>query len=181
MAHRIAFSGLAGAGKSTFRDALVAQGFRPISIAEPIKVLGDAVADALGIPKTKFARRKIYQAIGRGGRTITPTYWLDQLIAREHLDGDFDDRGVVLDDVRFPNEANLLRDLCGFTIVQVTCPTDERIRRMAHRDGGVQLTDLQDSTEQEVDAITPDLVLPNATEADRERSLLRLATLIAHG
>ena len=126
----IAFTGLAQSGKTTAANAFISIGYDRMSFAEPIK----AMVSCLTPCKDKDARppslcgktlREVYQTLGTdwgrnmGGGDI----WI--LAGRARLDellGDVESdiiRGIVLDDVRFDNEAELIRSMGGL-VVEIT-------------------------------------------------------------
>lgn len=180
MTTRIALCGHAGAGKTTFADYLAqTHAFTRKSLAAPVKIIANTVADARGIPNTKADRRSLYQQVGMGGRAVNPAFWLHAL--EEELGApESDETRYVIDDVRFPNEAAYLSDVCGFTIVKIDAPIPVCLARLQARDGGASMALFEDASEREVDAIQADLVLPNVTEDDRQSAFRRLDTLLVH-
>lgn len=126
----IAFTGLAQSGKTTAANAFIAIGFDRMSFAEPIK----AMVSCLTPCKDKDARppslcgktlREVYQTLGTdwGRKMVGEDIWI--LAGRARLDellGDVESdiiRGIVLDDVRFDNEAELIRNMGGL-VVEIT-------------------------------------------------------------
>lgn len=184
MTNRIALCGHAGSGKTTFAEMLAQRhAFTTLSLAGPVKVIGNTVADSLGMPPEKAARRALYQAVGMGGRTVDPMLWIRTLVERHHLslaDGDLAQDGFVIDDVRFPNEAHYLHDMCGFTIIKVDAPIAVCLARLQLRDGTATMAVFADASEQLVEEIDPDFTIPNVTEHDRTQGFLTLDTLLAH-
>src|SRR5690606_19974952 len=164
---RIAFCGPRGTGKTTLADYLVKlHGFTHCSLAAPIKrIIAEAPADSYDrhqyllawarelypragmIVHAKFAsgaarvlsterdpgRRA--QLLGTDvGRALDQEVWIRYLL--EHLP----DGHVVVDDVRFGNECEALRE-AGFRLVRLTAPQDVLASRLAarpseRRDGG---------------------------------------------
>lgn len=126
----IAFTGLAQSGKTTAANAFVSIGYDRMSFAEPIK----AMVSCLTPCKDKDARppslcgktlREVYQTLGTdwGRKMVGENIWI--LAGRARLDellGDVESdiiRGIVLDDVRFDNEAELIRSMGGL-VVEIT-------------------------------------------------------------
>lgn len=155
---RIAFAGPRGTGKTTLAEYLVRRyGFRRCSLATPIKrMINEAPADGhdrhqffwrwaeelfpgcftlqarfateagrLFITERDAGRRA--QQLGTDiGRALDPEVWIQYLL--RHLP-----RGpVAVDDVRFPNECERLRD-AGFTLIRLVAPADVLAARLAAR------------------------------------------------
>jgi len=137
----IALLGKAGAGKDTVAARLVQRyAYTRIAFADPVKEmsleLDPYVPTSCGVTvrlsaliadvgwdyaKTAYPEvRRILQRVGQSVRQQDPNFWAD--IAYDkiraahcwHLP-------VVVTDVRYENEAEMLRD-CGFTFVRVTRP-----------------------------------------------------------
>lgn len=166
MMPRIAITGLAGTGKTTIADAISAHFKVPkLSIARPVKRLGEAVARRLGIdPADKVAVRPIFDAIGTEGRTIDPRIWINMLAL---LLGDADDQqGFTVDDVRYANEAELLK-AHGFLVLRVECDEETRRWRMEQRDGTFDPASLTNASELSVADVPHDALIQNG----RDRTL----------
>lgn len=74
----------------------------------------------------------------------------------EHLDTVFPQLGVVIDDCRFPNEADYIRNHPRGVLIKLTAKEDTRIERLRVRDGSVDVERLQHASEQAVQAIPDD-------------------------
>lgn len=129
-----------GSGKTTVAEALVQQaGFVRMPLAAPLKRIGMTVLLEYGIPEldarrylysersaripgmpTSVTGRHLLQTLGTewGRRCISQTLWLDcwrssfnkalaSAVAKNR------ELRVVVDDVRYPNEANMIRRLGG--------------------------------------------------------------------
>ena len=124
-------TGRAGSGKDTFAEAFIKAGYRRISFAEPLK---EAVAMIAGEPthlyhsaegKEGFSavlnctRRHALQAVGKGVRDVLDAnVWV-----RRALD-EWDRMGrpnAVITDVRYENEADLIRQFGG-QVIRITRP-----------------------------------------------------------
>lgn len=125
----VALTGPAGSGKSTAADYLIRQhGYERVKFAGPLK----AMATAVGLsheqieghlketPSTLLCGktpRNFMQLLGTqfGRHLINEGFWVNLF---EHAAGDILDSGrrVVVDDCRFPNEAEAVRDLGGVII-----------------------------------------------------------------
>lgn len=125
--------GLAGkkqVGKSTVAELLVAQGFERASFAGPLKEMAASLLRSLGMtedeisaasidkevlmPKLGVSYRVMLQKLGTDwGRALNPDLWL---MCAESKMAAQDERHVVFDDVRFDNEAGLIRKNGGLVI-----------------------------------------------------------------
>jgi len=105
----IALSGKMYSGKSTVADFLIRNHkFHRLSFAgalkEDIMEMGFSAQDVLNKPPWM---RELLQAYGKARRAADPGYWVKRL--RVKLDDpEFTADRVVIDDMRFPNEAQFL-------------------------------------------------------------------------
>lgn len=113
----IAISGKARSGKDTAGDMLVARaGYVRVSFAAPLYELVSLIYETAGVPAVKNAR--LMQLIGSEMRAVDKDVWVN--IARNKIH-QLKSKGVpvVVTDVRYPNELNMLRDE-GFSCIRVT-------------------------------------------------------------
>lgn len=117
----IALSGKMRSGKTFAADHLYNEhGFARFRFAGPLK---DDIR-SMGFPEWAIEKkpdwmRLLMQAYGQARRAIDPDHWVKQLVAdirntrALQLSGNaYDDLpGIVIDDMRFPNEANALLNL----------------------------------------------------------------------
>lgn len=117
----VAFTGNAGCGKSTAADVLVEMGWTRVKFASPLKdmcrALGLTEEQIEGAEKERpidwlgVTPRWIMQTLGTdwGRKLIHPDLWVNMAKARiEQTIGN-----IVVDDCRFENEAQVIRDLGG--------------------------------------------------------------------
>lgn len=116
----VGVSGFAGSGKDEVGKILVAeQGFRRVAFADKVREtvrLADGDVDAL-VSTTNWDYAKMHpwvrerlQRFAMAARSVLgPDVWLDAALV--DVDPLFDD--VVFTDVRFPNEAQRIRELGG--------------------------------------------------------------------
>lgn len=155
---RIAFAGPRGTGKTTLAQYLADhQGFTRCSLAAPIKrIISEAPTDSYErhqyllrwgqelfpgrlVAQARFATEaarvlaaerdpgRRAQLIGTDvGRALNPEVWIRYLLA--HLP----DGPVAVDDVRFANECEALRQ-AGFVLIRLTAPPDVLAARLAAR------------------------------------------------
>ena len=120
------YSPAPGCGKSTVANMLTEH--QCVSFAAPLKRVVSHMLNSLGlegvhyayvdkeaiIPKIGVSARHMMQTLGTewGRACIHPDFWV--MIARAEAQRIMADGGsVVIDDVRFPNEAAMIRDLGG--------------------------------------------------------------------
>jgi hypothetical protein len=126
----IGLCGHAGAGKDTVREILCnARGMAGAAFADPLRAMGEALLVEAGVPLA-YARdrslkevempvllvswRRLLQTLGtEWGRGLRDTFWLDIMAGRVASIIDEGLPGLVISDVRFPNEARWLLDAGG--------------------------------------------------------------------
>lgn len=128
--NRIALFGPMCSGKTYQANALIEEfDFTKVAFADRLKELADELFSVKG--KDGDARA-VLQALGTNLRHIDQDIWVNVMAKRLlHI---FEVQGietrVVVDDVRYPNEYNYLRD-AGFLMVQIYTPVlvrEQRIR-----------------------------------------------------
>lgn len=168
----IAFTGLAGSGKSTAADVLHARGYWRVKFAGPLKAMMRAIglSDAEiegGLKEVPCARlagrtpRYAMQTIGTdwGRDMIGPTLWTGLWLAEAKAvlaDGG----AVVCDDCRFPNEVEVVRSIGGVVI------------RVEGRGG------IAGGHASEAQTFDPDAVINNTGSEDQLRA--RLTDMLTH-
>lgn len=184
----IGFSASMGAGKTTAVEYLRAfhsteHKFKPVfnvKFAQPLYDMQDFVYTRISSTYKKpdgFVKdRKLLQWLGTewGRNTISETLWVDLWRARvlEHQSATTN-AIVVCDDVRFNNEAEILRSLGGY-VVKINCDkTDKRIDTAA----GIK----QHSSEAGINSKLVDYeITNNGTLNEFKLSLRNLYGLIEH-
>ena len=131
----IGLTGEAGCGKTTAANVLVDKGYQKLSFATPVKKL----AYKFGWDGKKDDRgRRLLQLVGTEiGRWYDPDIWVKK--AAEAVK-DIDDTQklymaptlIVFDDVRFANEASLIKKLDGFIIELVGCSAPLAVDGASH-------------------------------------------------
>lgn len=161
----IALSGPAGSGKSTAATYLVeCHGFTLVKFAAPLKNMLRAIGltereiegDLKDVPSDKLCGRTpryVMQTLGSswGRDYISENFWVKlwEQSARDH-------ERVVCDDVRFENEAAMIRE-CGGWIVGLTGR------------GGIEGNHISEN------GVVPDLsILNNGTFAELEKEIERI-------
>lgn len=135
----VAFTGLAQAGKTTAAQGFLSLGYDRMSFADPLKAMVrclTTVTDKEARPDALCGKslREVYQSLGTdwGRNMVGGDIWIRAGRSRlEALMGDvLSDviRGVVIDDIRFDNEAQLVRAMGG-VVVEITRPNTPQ---MAH-------------------------------------------------
>ncbi len=120
----IGFTGKAGVGKSTIAILIEAKyGYRRRAFADPLK---SALVQMTGLPMRYFTeielKEKIIPWIGKSPRELMQLMGTD--FVRHMINTDFwvvrmkeflinTEHNIVIDDIRFPGEAQMIRDLGG--------------------------------------------------------------------
>lgn len=172
MGRHIGLVGPKHSGKSTAAQHLVRQyGFQRIALADPLKNLAVDMINTFhreeGMPEIDRAyldahKDEVFvpflQWLGSEyGRQFhhTPTRWIDKFLAQSYSSP----VPVVCDDVRFPNEADTLRDN-GFLIVKIV--RNPYARASSLRNAGVSNDVHSHQSETNIELITPDIVISPA-------------------
>lgn len=146
----IGLTGYAGSGKDTVRDILQHRhDFDGIAFADPIRDMLTALLESMGldnlwltdrelkekpIPGLELSYRQMAQALGtEWGRTLKESLWLDIAKAKLEMYSDYESAGVVISDVRFPNEAAWIKAQGGI-IWKIIRPGIEPVRAHASED-----------------------------------------------
>lgn len=169
----IAFTGRAGAGKTTAADALVELGYRHLSFADTMKNM----AQTLWGPGADTDRSKL-QPLGMAVREIEPDTWVRLLVHQLSQIRQIEPTRVplVVDDLRFPNEWHALKAE-GFKIVRVQAPLAIRVDRLK-RNGKYQNDEqLDHETETAVADYSADFAIDNWTD-DRDALWDRLVEIL---
>lgn len=133
----IAFAGPAGIGKSEASDLLVSKGFQRVKFAYPLKQMLTTMYEIAGLDQDEITLRLegnlkeksdpvLRQATPRhamqtlggewGRDSISPDFWVSlwrKAVSRKIAAG----ISVVTDDLRYPNEAEAIRELGGEIIM----------------------------------------------------------------
>ncbi|GGD97982.1 deoxynucleotide monophosphate kinase family protein [Rhizobium anhuiense] len=132
------YSDAAGSGKSEVAGTLVRHGYRSVKFAGPLKNMARGLLSSMGFDGVTVERMiegDLKEAVIPGFKTVTPRQIMQTLgtdWGREAIDQDLwtkvaaskieglRDKGidVVVDDLRFPNEYDLIASLDG-TLVRV--------------------------------------------------------------
>lgn len=183
---RIAFCGESASGKSTLAEYLAARWqFERQSIASPMKAGVRATARALigaGLATVNVDdKAQMVGAMidaGDAMRADDPDIFVSSVVRRARLTTPRDDvPGIVIDDVRYPNEADALREL-GFKVIRLEASEQARGLRLAKRDGAVATALATSPMEEALKFVVHDELWVNETEEDMAANMLRLDGLI---
>ena len=155
MNRRVAFVGHLGSGKTTAADYLVRNhGFKRYSFAAKLKAICKEMYPeqfSEGAPKP----REMLQFIGTDAfRRFDENVWVKYLVRQIQSERP---SCAVIDDCRFPNEAETLRNI-GFLIIKI-----ERSQRVAEGSG---TSAEAHPSETLIDSIRPDLIFENNGSLD---------------
>lgn len=110
---KIGLVGKAGVGKTTFADILVEKyGFKRLSFAKKLKEVTSII---FGRPVDKARDRWFLQTLGELARAVDSSVWIKH-VYREMVA--LKNENIVIDDVRYLNEAEFLRDH-GFILIRL--------------------------------------------------------------
>ena len=150
----IAFTGKAGSGKSTAAEALLNRGYFRVSFAAPLKRTAEMIWG-----EGALTDRGLLQWLGQVIRERDDMAWANA--ARPAIDAIQQAGGlVVIDDLRFPNEYWLLKEL-GFTIVRIESSKHTRIERLKLNGKLQDEAQLEDTSETALDGYEVDHVIVN--------------------
>lgn len=126
---RIAFMGKMGSGKTFCANYLEKQyGYQRVALAGKLKALAN---EMYGVTGKDGNDRVILQGLGTDLRKYDPDVWIKYLLNTVlRLQYVSNKERFVLDDLRYPNEAIILRN-AGFTIIRVTAFDEIREGRLA--------------------------------------------------
>ncbi len=155
---RIAIAGKMASGKTTLANALIERGFRKLSLGGKVKAI------ARDLFKMEVKDRPLLQQIGMKMREIRPSVWIDYIIELGKEGGD-----MVIDDVRFVNEAKALKE-AGWTIIRLNIDDNLQKERLqnTYDNWEVHWNNRGDSSETEVMQISSsdvDLELESGPDA----------------
>ena len=169
---KIAICGKMASGKTHLAQRLTDErGFQRFSLGGAVKRLGTDYFDMVK------KDRPLLQQIGMKMREIRPSVWIDCVVKEisvhenecQAVFGTTDGMGVVVDDVRFINEAKAFKD-AGFTLIRLHIEDDlqiERLKATYGSDAEVHINNRHDASEMEMDEIDEslfDLVLSAAND-----------------
>jgi dephospho-CoA kinase len=180
---KIAMCGPMASGKSFIAERLIADaGYQRVSLARGVKLLGRAVIEALiadGLVAPEQAgikQRRLLQAIGAEGRAIDANMWIRDAVSesRKH---DL----VIIDDVRFINEARALVNE-GFLLIRLRFADDEsqmaRLQKAYPDDWERHWESRNDVSECEYTQIPEELISLDLTVTDGEDNWREVAALV---
>lgn len=177
---RIALTGKMRSGKTSAADFLFMNyGFRQVSFGDALKRVAndlfedsplyvseditescpfsDSGARVIGSKKP----RKLYQDVGTVLRQLDPDVWIRQVATTiEVYEDSRSTNGIVIDDLRQPNEYEWARDN-GFTIIRITSDEDARIDRIKARGDDYVASALSHETETHSDGFDVDYEICN--------------------
>lgn len=150
---RIAFFGPMCAGKTYAANYLVEnRGYKRIGFADKLKSLS---YELFGTNGKDGKNRIIYQKVGLAMREIDPNVWVNYLEYYIHKN---EGEKLVVDDLRFANEAKMLK-ANGFILILVSTSTEIRNKRIHHLYPNMPLEAQEHLSEQEWAQIKPDYTI----------------------
>lgn len=170
----IAFVGKMGAGKSTAAERLGVFRYERLSFAEELRTIAVRLYG-------KEARndRDILQRLGHGMRQIDPDIWVRPFEkAFRHswgirAGGNLPGLRATVDDCRYPNELEKLREL-GFITVRVFADRNVRVARLKANGKLTDEAQLEHETETQLDGIAVNYAIANNPGDDLDDQLITL-------
>ena len=199
---KVAITGKLRSGKSTAASHLVLNhGFERVSFGGALSRYADELFDGSDVYPTEYVEiesncpfgsepvkikrknRRLLQDFGEAMRALDPHIWIrhaESLV--EYYADKRSTRGIVIDDLRQPNEEAWAR-ANGFIIVRVNANEDTRIARAKEAGDDFGIEDLRHGTELHVDDIEADYDVWNDGEdrAELERKIDELMSEIKSG
>lgn len=192
--NKIAFFGPAASGKTWCANYLVDKhNFKKVGFADKVK---EVAADLFGVNGKNGSDRRVLQDLGHGLRAIKEDVWINYLLNRVDLlevanadikqhkferpdcewahGEEFD--GIVLDDLRYINEADALR-ANGWTLIMTATPQEIRNLRLASLYPDTPLSSYYHASEQEWVDIEYDYVVESVSEDKTKQSLDKILEL----
>ena len=172
----VAVVGKFASGKTTLAERLIKDySYTRVGFANRLKEMAAAVyGGASGIvPKQatffvtrssgkrdEITGRQLLQELGQSVKALDRDLWI-RWLENDIQSGAYGAGPFVIDDCRFPYEADFLRDQLGFVVVKLDTPDAVRILRYEKTYGRTPSEAEQNHpSETEVDNIVPDLVMP---------------------
>ena len=156
------FTGKAGSGKTYLSNYLMEKyGFNRAKMANSAYMIAEKY---LGMNPDK-KDRNLLQFLGTdvGRNLVNQDIWVkrfvdDVLIAQETAKGLYDkELRFVSDDIRFPNEHEVLRE-AGWVGIHLNVSDDVRIERLTRRDGDACVDKLEHASETALDDFKDELI-----------------------
>ena len=152
---RLAFFGSPGCGKTTMSNSIAAlYGGTVVSFADPLR---ECVSETFEIPMRdlvhvpeKYQWRQLLQFCGNRMRDKDPNFWVDKM--GDHIDSFDPHQDLCIDDMRYPNEFDLLKRL-GFEMVHVGS-------NPSAKQGAITADESKDSSEAHWRDFMPDYYVP---------------------
>lgn len=177
---RIALTGKMRSGKSTVAGMLREsnRGFYRISFGTAVKKYAEELFfDSPVYPIERFTRpcpfggddqilrevkpRRLFQDVGQALRALDPDIWIRHLeLDMILLEGSRGVNGIIIEDLRQPNEYEWCRDK-GFVIVKVVASDGEREARAIRAGDDFEPEDMTHETETHVDGFVVDYTIMN--------------------
>lgn len=169
--NKLAFFGPMCSGKTWCADYLVQEhGYTKVAFASKLKHIA---LDLFGVVGKDGRDREILQQLGTKMREIKSDVWIDYLLRFTNSPWVGSDPNLVLDDLRYVNEAKALKDN-GWTLVLVTVPGVIREARIARLYPDTSASAITHASEQEWKDIPYDFAVESYTAEDTKAQLKHL-------
>jgi len=184
--------GLMGSGKTEISKILRKRGYRIHSVADWLKLTLDnhynldklGKNDKISIQGREYTKRELYQYFGTELiRTLDIDFHIDELIYNidfnkmiyDAYDENRDIYKFCIDDVRFQNEIDKLKEYDKCMVIKLVCDENIRRERLLARDGSIDEARFNHSSETGVDTLTYDVILDTGRELKQvKRDLIKI-------
>ncbi len=178
MVNKIAFYGPATSGKTWCADYLINHhSYHKVSFAGKLK---DIAADLFNVHGKGGEDRALLQNLGYAMRTIRPSVWIDYLLKLANIYEKNYTNSLVLDDLRYTNEADALRE-AGWTLVMVFAPAQVREERRARLYPDTPASAYYHGSETEHVLIEPDYIVRSVDPIETAEEIEKILERISRG
>jgi|SRR5690625_1640692 len=178
--NRIALTGKMRSGKSTISNYLTEiHDYKRIAFGDALKRYAHEIFDGLFDSDAEMVAkpRRLYRQFGQKMREIDSDVWVKQVERKMNAWESVTVHGIVIDDLRQPNEFEWAR-ANGFTIIRINANEDTRLERARAAGDDFSLEDLRHETELHVDDFVVDFDYWNDSEDDLDAITASLDALI---
>jgi len=119
--NRIAIIGKMGSGKTTMANKLIDYGYTKISFGDKVKEL------CVDLFSMSYKNRELIQNVAEQMKIIDKDVWVSYVINK--INKEHKDKKWVLDDCRFPNEYDVLKQI-GFVFIYINIDYESQIENL---------------------------------------------------
>jgi dephospho-CoA kinase len=170
----IVLIGKMGSGKTNISDFLQSKKYVKFSMATWLKdttydISTKSKNEKIIIGDKEYTKRRLYQYFGTDViRNFDNDFHVRRLLLNiNSYRAIHPFNKFVIDDVRFPNEIELIKTNYNITAIKLVCPEEIRKQRLIYRDGGYDENDFNHVSETNIDNLPCDYTIDtNIPEED---------------